>query len=262
LLTQRVVLCRGQRANATRVGIFTVPVYAPEDVPPQSARRADECPGSQMEPEPEPLARVSDSNECDGFRWSIERIRSCAWLLDGLEVAERRLALAKSASPQPLYPLFPSSACYFIAETTVCTAKQSSGFLRCIDVAVIRRGLDDRLAAGSLLLLLDVDVVRSIASTLDSPSVKRKMRARKELVDLPIVKIPPEIVWPERTVQQQEDVIPGLNTPVYELDTGATLQFGSLQRSVPSQLLGGQGALLADDTDGLALGLDNDDIDL
>ena len=112
------------------------------------------------------------------------------------------------------------------------------------------------------MLLLDVDVVRSIASTLDSPSVKRKMRARKKLVDLPIAKIPPEIVWPERTVQQREDVMPLLNTPVYELDTGATLQFGSLQLSVTSQLLGGEGALLADDTDGLALGLDNDDIDL
>ena len=144
----------------------------------------------------------------------------------------------------------------------VQTSQARQDCLRCIYVAVIRRGLDDRLAVGSLLLLLDVDVVRSIASTLDSPSVKRKMKERDKLVDLPIAKIPPEIVWPERKSQQPEDAtrrLDGLNTPLYALETGAALQ---LQFSVTSQLLGGGDGLLDDDDIGLAFGLDDDDDDI
>ena len=79
----------------------------------------------------------------------------------------------------------------------------------------VRRGLNDRLAADSPLLLLDMDVVHGIASELllGSPS--------SHVVDLLI----PEIIWPEQWMHSLEHMHQegtctmlddDLNTPVYD----------------------------------------------
>ena len=61
-------------------------------------------PGHEPEPEPTPTSTAGTTDvlvpPIDEVRWSIGRVRSCAWLQNP-EVAEKRLALAKSATCHP-----------------------------------------------------------------------------------------------------------------------------------------------------------------
>ena len=118
------------RADTTPAGLFVIQV----EMRPRSASRPAGCPewaqpcqegarcnnhasphrlswwhpplpGQEPEPEPEPEPTFAETTDVlvppiDEFRWSIGRVRSCAWLKD-LEAAERRLALAKSETCHP-----------------------------------------------------------------------------------------------------------------------------------------------------------------
>ena len=165
-----------------------------------------------------------------------------------------------SQSPQPatLGPVFPCPLQGIFADLVT--------LLICIAVL---RGLSDRLAADSPLLLLDVDVVHSIASVLSQPC--RIMLAGLCGADATTLAVPtiPEIVWPTQIATsgggRYATLDDDMNTPVYQcFDTGAVqiqLGAGSLNLGGGSLLSDGFGLDLPDD-DGLDLPDDDDGLGL
>jgi hypothetical protein len=143
----------------------------------------------------------------------------------------------------------------------------------------VLRCLGDRLAADSPLLLLDVDVVHTIASVLSQPCCitlagvrDAAAAAATAATDMAAVPTIAEIVWPgiggrEQEAPYQEDTMfdDDLNTPVYEsFDTRAVLQLGGGGGAAWSLNLG-SGHLAIDPLNGdigLDGGLDDDDIGL
>ena len=96
---------------------------------------------------------------------------------------------------------------------------------------VVLRGLGDRLAAGSPLLLLDVDVAHSIASVLSQPGCITLAgvhdAAAAAMAAVPTIA---EIIWPSIGGQDQEESPPWVaDEPEYEYmsyTASETLQLG------------------------------------